>query len=129
MAITYIIEAGYLALSVGAWCILSSPDPDGDCANNAASLIELIVDMIILLYMRSLRLLSIALFLIVCGPLLLICYYQNRPKPPQDAAALRRNFCKVTISDLKKLRAKNYRHKLSEIGERSESMNSLRSES
>ena len=118
MAITYIIEAGYLLLSIFAWCILSSDDPGNDCAENASSLIELIVDMIILLYMRSLRLLSITLFLIICGPLLIICYYKNRPKPTEDPKTLQKNLCLVSISDLKKLRAKNYRHKLSKQGQK-----------
>ena len=76
-------------MSIWAWIILSSDDESGDCAANAAGLLELLVDMIILLYMRSLRLLSILLFLVICGPLLLVCWWKNRPKPTEDPAALR----------------------------------------
>jgi len=85
-------------MSVWAWMILSADDPDGDCTTNAPSLTELLVDMIILLYMRSLRLLSIAIFLILCGPLLLICWYKNRPKPTEDPEKIVDNFSKVTLA-------------------------------
>jgi len=110
---SYAIEAMYLGMSVWAWMILSADDPDGDCANNAPSITELLVDMIILLYMRSLRLLSIVIFMILCGPLLLICWYKNRPKPTEDPERIVDNFSKVTLTQLSKLREKNYRHKMS----------------
>ena len=48
--------------------------------------------MIILLYMRSLRLLSIVLFIVICGPLLLICWYKNRPAPTENPDDLIKNF-------------------------------------
>ena len=110
ITITYIFEAGYLILSIWAWGILSSEDAGGECAKHAAGLLELLVDMIILLYMRSLRLLSIVLFLIICGPLLLVCWWKNRPKPTEDPAALRAQLVKVSISQLTSLRAMDYRH-------------------
>ena len=99
-----------MVLSIWAWGILSSEDADGECAKHAQGLLELLVDMIILLYMRSLRLLSIVLFLIICGPLLLVCWWKNRPKPTEDPAALRAKLVKVSISQLNALRAMDYRH-------------------
>ena len=112
---SYVIEGLYLGMSVWAWMILSADDPDADCATNAPSVTELLVDMIILLYMRSLRLLSIAIFLVLCGPLLLICWYRNRPKPTEDPEKIVDNFSKVTLVQLSKLREKNYRHKMSNV--------------
>ena len=55
IAVTYVLELGYIVLSIIAWCMLSS-DPTNSCQTDAPSLVELMVDMIILLYMRSLRL-------------------------------------------------------------------------
>lgn len=110
VAITYLLEAGYLVMTGFAWWLLSSPDEDDDCMTNAPSLTELLVDMIILLYMRSLRLLSISIFMVLCGPLLLVCWCKNRPKPTEDPGKIQDNFSKVTISQLTKLREKNYRH-------------------
>ena len=66
--------------------------------------------MIILLYMRSLRLLSIVLFIVICGPLLLICWYKNRPAPTENPEDLIKNFTRVKVSEYKTLRAMNYRH-------------------
>ena len=73
-------------LSIWAWIVLASKDPGDQCKENASGIMELLVDMIILLYMRSLRLLSIVLFIIICGPLLLICWYKNRPVPAEAPA-------------------------------------------
>lgn len=115
MIFAYVIEACYLGMSVWAWMILSAEDTNNDCKTNAPSLTELLVDMIILLYMRSLRLLSIAIFLILCGPLLLICWCKNKPKPTEDADKIIDNFSKVTLVQLSKLREKNYRHKMSSL--------------
>lgn len=120
--ITYVLEAGYLVMTVFAWWLLSSEDPDNDCANNAPSLTELLVDMVILLYMRSLRLLSISIFMILCGPVLLICWCKNRPKPTEDPGKIHENFSVVTISQLTKLREKNYRHTMSAKSNRSNSV-------
>ena len=66
--------------------------------------------MIILLYMRSLRLLSIVLFVIICGPLLLACWYKNRPVPAENPADLIKQLCRVKVSEFKQLRLMNYRH-------------------
>jgi hypothetical protein len=95
---SYVIEGLYLAMSIWAWMILSADDPGDDCATNAPSVTELLVDMIILLYMRSLRLLSIAIFLVLCGPLLLVCWYKNKPKPTEDPGKIVDNFSIVTLS-------------------------------
>lgn len=110
IAITYGIEAGYLILSIWAWIILAQPDPNGQCQTEAAGVIELLVDMIILIYMRSLRLLSIVLFILICGPLLFICWYKNRPVPTEDPEALIQGLIRVKVSEFKTLRAMNYRH-------------------
>ena len=67
--------------------------------------------MIILLYMRSLRLLSILIFALLCGPVLLYCWWKNREEPEEDPSTLNENFVKVTYDTLIKLREKNYRHK------------------
>ena len=99
-----------MLLSIWAWVILSGEDGDGECTKNAAGLLELLVDMIILLYMRALRLLSILLFIIICGPLLLVCWWKNRPAPTENPAALRQNFSKVTISQFHALREMDYNH-------------------
>jgi hypothetical protein len=85
MVITYILELGFLALSVFAWIILSEQTYSAECHRDAPSITELLVDMIILEYMRSLRLLSIVFFVVMCGPLLLVCWLKNRPVPPVDA--------------------------------------------
>lgn len=82
MAVTYVLELGYIVLSIVAWCMLTSPS--NDCQENAPSLVELMVDMIILLYMRSLRLMSILVFLVMCGIPILYCYFKNRPRPSVD---------------------------------------------
>ena len=66
--------------------------------------------MIILIYMRSLRLLSIVLFVLICGPLLLVCWYKNRPQPTEDPQDLVKNLNCVKVSEFKMLRAMNYRH-------------------
>ena len=66
--------------------------------------------MIILLYMRSLRLLSIVLFIIICGPLLLICWWKNRPVPTENVEDLIKNLTRVTVKEFKALRKMNYRH-------------------
>ena len=103
--ITYGIECGYLLISIWAWIVLAQNDPDGKCEESAASgVVELLVDMIILIYMRSLRLLSIVLFVIICGPLLLICYYKNRPTPTEDPGDLVKNLNCVKVSEFKLLR-------------------------
>lgn len=66
--------------------------------------------MIILLYMRSLRLLSIVLFIVICGPLLLVCYFKNRPEPTENPQDLIKILTRVKVSEFKTLRAMNYRH-------------------
>ena len=66
--------------------------------------------MIILLYMRSLRLLSIVLFIVICGPLLLACWYKNRPAPTENPEDLIKNLTRVKVEEYKTLRAMNYRH-------------------
>jgi len=107
---TYFIESGYLVLSIWAWIILAQNDPGEQCQTNAAGILELLVDMIILLYMRSLRLLSIVLFIVICGPLLLICWYQNRPIPTEDPKDLIKNLTRVKVSEYRSLRRMDYRH-------------------
>lgn len=98
-------------MTVLAWIMLSSDDPEDECATNAPQLTELLVDMIILLYMRSLRLLSILIFVLLCGPVLLYCWWTNRPEPTEDPGQINENFVKVTYDQLLRLREKNYRHK------------------
>lgn len=71
------------------------------------------VDMIILLYMRALRLMSIIVFLILCGLPVLYCYLKNKPRPTQDPVKLRLNLNKVTLGSLIHLKNMNYRHKVS----------------
>ena len=110
---TYVLEGGYLALTIFAWVLLSSEDTDDDCALNAPSLTELLVDMIILLYMRSLRLLSISIFMVLCGPVLLYCWWKNKPKPTEDPGTITQNFSRVTLDQLVRLREMNYRHEMS----------------
>lgn len=100
VAMTYVLELGYIVLSIIAWCMLTSPDPNGDCQQNASSLIELMVDMIILLYMRSLRLMSILVFLAICGLPILYCYIRYRPRPTQDPVKLNSNLNVVTLGTL-----------------------------
>ncbi len=114
MAISYLLEVGYLTLSVFAWIILSDQSSSAECHRDAPSVTELLVDMIILQYMRSLRLLSVLFFVVMCGPLLLVCWFKNKPTPPVDADKLRKNFTKVTLRQLSSLRKMNYRHKMSE---------------
>jgi len=60
--------------------------------------------------MRSLRLLSIVLFIVICGPLLLICWYKNRPVPTENPQDLIKNLTLVKVDEYKTLRAMNYRH-------------------
>ena len=98
-------------LSIWAWAILAKDDPDNVCQDQASELLELLVDMIILTYMRSLRLLSIILFIIICGPLLIFCYFKNRPAPTENPQDIMKNFTRVSVYELKQLRSMNYRHK------------------
>lgn len=90
--------------------MLAQSDPGDKCQENASGILELLVDMIILLYMRSLRLLSIVLFIVICGPLLLACWYKNRPVPTENPQDLIKNLTLVKVSEYKILRAMNYRH-------------------
>jgi hypothetical protein len=69
------------------------------------------VDMVILLYMRSLRLMSIIVFLAVCGLPILYCYLKYRPRPTEDPIKLNKNLNVVTLGTLHQLRNMNYRHK------------------
>ena len=69
------------------------------------------VDMVILLYMRSLRLMSIIVFLAVCGLPILYCYLKYRPRPTEDPTKLNKNLNVVTLGTLHQLRNMNYRHK------------------
>lgn len=69
--------------------------------------------MIIVLYMRALRLMSIIVFLILCGLPVLYCYLKNRPRPTQDPVKLRLNLNKVTLGSLIQLKNMNYQHKTS----------------
>jgi hypothetical protein len=48
MAISYLLEVGYLTLSVFAWIILSDQSSSAECHRDAPSVTELLVDMIIL---------------------------------------------------------------------------------
>ena len=110
IAITYGIESGYLILSIWAWLILGKHGSEKECNGDVNGIQELLVDMVILLYMRSLRLLSIVLFIVICGPLLLICWYKNRPAPTENPEELIKNLIKLQVPDFKALRAMNYRH-------------------
>jgi len=69
------------------------------------------VDMIILLYMRSLRLMSILVFLILCGIPILYCYLKHKPRPTQDPQKLKENLNVVTLGTLYQMKNMNYRHK------------------
>ncbi len=108
--VTYIIEGIYLLLSIWAWVILAKPDTNAKCQEDAQGLIELLVDMIILIYMRGLRLLSIVMFIIICGPLLFACWWKNRPVPTENPVDLIKNLNSVKVSEFKTLRSMNYRH-------------------
>mmetsp|Transcript_13788 Transcript_13788/g.18822 ORF Transcript_13788/g.18822 Transcript_13788/m.18822 type:complete len:188 (+) Transcript_13788:342-905(+) len=110
MMFTYGIECGYLLISIWAWAILAQDDPGEECQTNAGGVLELLVDMIILIYMRSLRLLSIVLFVLICGPLLVVCWYKNRPTPTENPEDLVKNLNCVKVSEFKQLRLMNYRH-------------------
>ena len=86
--LTYGLEFGYLCLTALAWHELMQTsfkdycekDPSGKY--NEFNYTELINDMIILNYMRSIRLLSFVTFAVLCSPLMLCCYCINKPKPP-----------------------------------------------
>jgi len=94
------LETGYLVLSVLAWRILANNEPNEECrvGQGEHSSSELIVDLIILDYMRALKLLSLMFFGVMCGPLLLMCWCINTPTPPVDAALIKKNFSKVTLA-------------------------------
>ena len=111
-------------MSIWAWIILAQADPGDQCQTNASGILELLVDMIILLYMRSLRLLSIVLFIVICGPLLLICWYKNRPAPTENPEDLIKNLVRVKVEEFKTLRAMNYRHAPTPRSQSSVSVNS-----
>lgn len=51
---------------------------------NEENYTELAVDIIILDYMRSIKLISIICFAVLCSPLMLCCWFINKPKPPID---------------------------------------------
>ena len=48
MAISYLLEVGYLTLSVFAWIMLADQTSSAECHRDAPSVTELLVDMIIL---------------------------------------------------------------------------------
>jgi hypothetical protein len=68
------------------------------------------MDIVILNYMRSLRVVALVTFIGLCGPILVCTYFWTRPKPPVSAKKLNELFLKVTLDELYQLREKNYRH-------------------
>lgn len=110
IAVTYAIESGYLVLTIWAWIVLATEKPSIQCNDEVSGVLELLVDMVILLYMRSLRLLAIVLFIILCGPIILVCMLRNRPRPTENPSDLIKNLNKVSVFELTRLRGMNYRH-------------------
>lgn len=58
------------------------------------------MDIVILNYMRSLRVVALLSFVILCGPILVCTYFVTRPKPPVSAKKLNELFLKVTVDEL-----------------------------
>jgi hypothetical protein len=63
--------------------------------------------MIILDYMRCIKLISIICFAVFCSPLLLAYWCINKPTPPVD---VKNHLSTVTIEELAKLRSLDYKH-------------------
>lgn len=71
------------------------------------------MDIVILNYMRSLRIVALISFIGMCGPILLLSYCINKPKAPVSAKKLNELFSKVTLKELYQLRERNYKHNMS----------------
>lgn len=88
--LTYALEIGYLCLSVIAWRTITNTSYDDFCSSDTKykyteeNFTELAVDMIILDYMRCIKLISIIAFALLCSPVLLVCWCVNKPTPPVD---------------------------------------------
>lgn len=111
--LSYALEFGYICLSVIAWRAMVNTSFDDYCSAdksgkyNEENFTELAVDMIILNYMRSIKMISVISFALLCSPLLLLCWCVNKPKPPVD---VKQHLTTVTIEQLTKLRQLNYKH-------------------
>lgn len=112
----YLLEFGYFLLTCCAWRIISVEEVEDVCKVTQAGPSELLVDLIILDYLRSLKLLALVVFGVLCGPLLLTCWCVQREKAPVDAVKLNTKLSKVTLEQLSQLRQHNYRHQMSDSG-------------
>lgn len=90
----YTVELGYFAMSVIAWKVLTSQDYSADdkCRSTPdhSGPQELVLDMIILDYMRCLKLISLITFTVLCGPVLLACWCTGygRQTPTENPVSL-----------------------------------------
>ena len=89
------------------WVVLEQGRGEADCAEGLLNLLSIVQ---ILLCIRCVRLFGIIIFFVVFGPVLLCCYFKNRPKPPVNPKSLIKNFTKVTVDELRELRSLGYRH-------------------
>lgn len=95
-----------------AWRLFSLPAESDECYENDKNPTEIVMDLIILNYMRSLRTVAVVTFVFLCGPFLLCSYCLYKPKPPVSAKKLNELFSKVTMKQITLLREKNYKHQM-----------------
>ena len=111
MYLTYVLECGYFCLSIFA-DIMHENNTDGNCHQYAPKLVVTMDNIIFLLFLRSLRFMSILIFALMCGIPILCCrciFHEKRPDPP---AKLNQNLNKVMLGTLYQLRnALNYKPK------------------
>jgi len=86
---------------------------DSNCSLDAPTLESLLINIIVLLYVRLLRIITLALFVVLCGPVYLIMTYFSPPdERPQPASQdLLKSLNKVQFKTLMQMRNEyNYKH-------------------
>lgn len=107
----YVIELGYLCLSVYAMAVLSGQEYPDECKTEQGIRgQEVFVDLVLIDMMRCLKVMLVAAFAVFCGPFALVCYLIYRPKPAPTPESVNDKLCKVTLTQLEELRRQNYRH-------------------
>lgn len=74
-------------------------DENDECAEEL-NRTEILMDLVIINYMRSLKLIAILSFVVLCGPIMLLQWIFCRPPPPVTAKTINEHFTKVTLKEL-----------------------------
>jgi len=102
MAFSYVLEVGYFSLSILADLMHenNSNSGVGSCTENAPKLVSAMENVVFLIFLRSLRFMSMLVFLVLCGLPIICCSYLFREKRPDPPALINDNLNKVTLGTL-----------------------------